>query len=99
MSFVDLKSADYSRRKKEFTVKDYTFTAHELSFFQKVEIEGLRTSGEDWLTKYVSYSVTDSTGAKMTQKQASELPPELADLFLKAVMEVNAPEPEQNKKK
>lgn len=93
MSFAELQKSNYKRNEKSFTIKlgekDLSFKAIELNHFQKIEIEGLRANGLEWLTKFVSYSIVDGNGAKMTEAQASGLDAEYVNVFIAEALEVN----------
>lgn len=103
MSFTDLLKADFKRAEKSFVVKsgdkELTFKAIELPYFHKIEISGLRANGQPWLEKFVSYTIVDAHGAKMTEQQAAALPEEYANLFITEALAVNNFNEESDKKK
>ena len=106
MSFDDLKETSCIKKSNTFTVKhgekELTFTAKELSRYQRVEIAGERNSGNDWIAKFVAASIVDADGKRMTINQAESLPDTIADVFLQESFKVNALEnieSEENKKK
>lgn len=98
MSFAELQAATYKRAKEEIKIeitleddskKVLTFHANYIGYLQQVEVESLRATGQDWVSKFVASSITDENGRKMTVSQAEQLSPEHAEIFLNAVLRVN----------
>lgn len=100
MSF-DLLTKDYTPKRKEITIAysggELTFTAVELSALEQKEIGVKQVNGGNWLTQLIVGSIRDQDGKKMTAEQASRLPQEYADEFLKAALEVNKQDAEEKK--
>lgn len=100
MSFDKLTVA--TRKKEEVVISasggDITFYANELSYTQKMSLSALTQNNTDPFSIWLSLSITDQDGKRMTINQAENLPDEIVEKMFAAVMRVNKSEEIDEKK-
>jgi hypothetical protein len=97
MSFDSLTS-DYKPKREEILItigkdkdeKKLTFYANEISFLQRLGLDGIRQQGLDVHSYFIVYSITDSDGKHMTLEQAQALSQDHAMAFFNAAARVNS---------
>lgn len=75
------------------------FYANELSYTQRVSLSASAVNSDDIFAKWISMSITDEDGKRMTSEQASNLPDDVAEKMFAAVMRVNAKDDELDEEK
>lgn len=99
MSFDDLVKSDVRRKEEvvKITVgdKELKFTAHELSYPQRLQLAVTQKQGGDSFSQLLVFAVKDQDGMAMTLDQAQSLPEEYFTVLFKAASAVNSA-PEKN---
>lgn len=100
MSFDQLTLA--TRKKETIQIKTsdgvLNFYANELSYTQRVALSASAQNG-DAFTNWIAMSITDQNGQRMSIEQANNLPDEVAEKMLEAVLRVNNKGETETKKK